>query len=69
LNNKTGDTTLESTRLSVKELAKDENADERIVVVLSDENFERYGRCMEMYTMILDVRHCAKTLRSNNVVK
>lgn len=37
-----GDNTLESTRLAVKELANEE-ADERFVIVLSDANFDRYG--------------------------
>lgn len=37
-----GDNTLESTRLAVKQLANEE-ADERFVIVLSDANLDRYG--------------------------
>ncbi|KJE89891.1 hypothetical protein CAOG_008496 [Capsaspora owczarzaki ATCC 30864] len=38
-----GDHTLEATRLAVDTLAKVEEADDRLVVVLSDANLDRYG--------------------------
>lgn len=47
-----GDNTLEATQHAIANLAK-EDADECIVVVLSDANFERYGIRPELFTKIL----------------
>lgn len=48
-----GDSTLECTKLSIEELSKDENADERIVIVLSDANFDRYGTILSCAAIAL----------------
>lgn len=47
-----GDNTLEATRHTIASLAK-EDADECIVIVLSDANFERYGIRPEEFAKIL----------------
>lgn len=47
-----GDNTLEATQHAIATLAK-EDADERIVVVLSDANFERYGIRPGIFAKIL----------------
>lgn len=47
-----GDNTLEATQHAIVNLAK-EDADECIVVVLSDANFERYGIRPEIFAKIL----------------
>lgn len=47
-----GDNTLEATQHAIASLAK-EDADERIVVVLSDANFDRYGIRPEKFAKIL----------------
>lgn len=38
-----GDHTLEAAKHAVEEIAKQEDVDERFVIVLSDANLERYG--------------------------
>lgn len=48
-----GDHTLEATKHAVEEIAKEQEVDERFVIVLSDANLERYGIRPKKFAEIL----------------
>jgi hypothetical protein len=52
-----GDTTLECAKLSVEQLAKVEDVDERIVVLVSDANLERCVRACAHHFSRVQIRY------------